>query len=111
MSFRREGKAQFNERRDWDEWLTGLAELAATAGLPPSIVGSESAWRYFVDRTYSQAGYLGLEPWYTLDQLTSTQLDAVRQLLIKWLSDRWPDAPPHSIQSLQTTFGLRFTNT
>ncbi len=111
MSFRRDGKSTHAERRSWEQWLSGVSELAATAELPPSILGSEEAWWYFVDRTYSQAGYLGEEPWYSIDSLTDPQRSAIRQLLSRWLKERWPDAPSYKIQSLQVTYGLDSTNT
>jgi len=111
MSFRRDGKSTHAEQRSWENWSRNFSELAAIARLPPSILGSEAAWWYFVDNTYSQAGYLGQEAWYSLDSLTDGQLIAIRQILSRWLKERWPDAPSHTLQRLNVTYGLDPTST
>jgi len=104
MGFRRKGKASIAKKQDWAEWLSSVAELVQLAGLPHSVLESEEAWWYFVDRTYSQAGYLSRELWFDYEAMYPPQRDAFWKLLSRWLKDRWPDAPQDKLRSLQRTY-------
>jgi len=104
MSFRRNGKSAHENERDWNNWLASVAEFTLAVGLPQSVLESEEAWWYFVDRTYSQAGYHGREAWFDRDSMSPAQREAFWQLLERWLKDRWPDAPDHALQGLHRTY-------
>jgi hypothetical protein len=104
MGFRRKGKASFANQQEWAEWLSSVAEFIHNARLPRSVLESEDAWWYFVDRTYSQAGYLSRDPWFDSASMSQPQREAFWQLLCRWLKDRWPDAPESVLQSLQRTY-------
>ena len=104
MSFRRDGKTKYSQQRDWAAWLASVDDLVLAVGLPKSILESEDSWRYFVDRTYSQAGYLGQDLWFDHSSLSQSQAEAFWQLLSRWLNDHWPDAPDYTMRSLEATY-------
>ena len=104
MSYRRDGKTKNSQQRDWAAWLASVNGLVLAVGLPVSVLENEDSWWYFVDRTYSQAGYLGQDQWFEHSSLSQSQADAFWQLLSRWLSDRWPDAPDYKIRSLEMTY-------
>ncbi|QDT75895.1 hypothetical protein I41_51400 [Lacipirellula limnantheis] len=103
MSFRRKGKALHEKTREWSEWLASVDQLVSAAEIPSSVLDTEEAWLYYIDRTYSQAGYLGKAPWFTVDLLSHDQAEAVWSLIGRWLKDRWPDAPEYMTRQLRAT--------
>lgn len=61
------------ELQSWKSWLDSHVELVAATGLPATAVEMEGAWWYFIDRTYTQAGYLGTDIWFDADTMTDEQ--------------------------------------
>lgn len=103
MSFRREGKALHDNAREWSGWLASVEQLVRAAEVPASVLDTEEAWSYYIDRTYSQAGYLGKAPWFSVDQLSHDQAEKVWALISRWLQDRWPDAPEYTTRQFRAT--------
>jgi hypothetical protein len=104
MNFRREGKTLHDKRRDWAVWLDTVSDLVRTAGLPRSVIESEDAWSYLVDKTYSQAGYLAEEPWFSIETMSAPQRAAFWELLCRWVRDRAPESPDHQLRSFEATY-------
>ncbi|PQO32422.1 hypothetical protein DTL21_19595 [Bremerella cremea] len=90
MGYRRKGKKIHVERVAWRQWLDSVHNLIADSGLPESVLIDEEAWSYFLDRGYSQAGYLGQENWFDATQLAPVQKVAVWKLIERWVADRQP---------------------
>ena len=104
-SFRRPGKTIHSERRDWDSWLDRHAKLVTATGLPSSAIETEDAWWYFLDRTYTQAGYLGTDIWFDVDTMTPDQRRECMTLIEQWIAERATDLKDHTIRGLRITYG------
>ena len=104
MGFRRAGKELHAKARDWDGWLQSVSSLVSSAGLPSSITKTEDTWWYFIERTYSQAGYLGEEVWFGVELLDIDQQAALWKLIELWLEGRWPDVPEYQRDQLRKTY-------
>lgn len=105
MSFRRDGKALHASQHAWSDWIDSVRTLVAEANVPQSVTESEENWWYFVDKTYSQAGYVGDEVWFGYENMSSEQRIAFWHLLCRWLEDWWPDVPDYKRRSLQASYG------
>lgn len=92
-SFRRQGKLIHAQRADWHQWLEQHALDVSVAQLPLSVTETEDSWWYFLDRGYSQAGYLGTENWFDFDSMTSSQMSSFRRLVDGWLIERSSHLP------------------
>ena len=104
-AFRRPGKRIHDERRHWAAWLDAHAELVTAAGLPAAAIGTEDAWWYFIDRTYTRAGFLGTDTWFGVDQMTPDQRRACVALIERWIAERNPDLNEYAARQLRATFG------
>ncbi|GAB5407097.1 MAG: hypothetical protein Aurels2KO_53280 [Aureliella sp.] len=104
-SFRRPGKSIHSERRDWDSWIDSHSGLVAAADLPSSAIETEDAWWYFLDRTYTQAGYLGTDIWFDVGTMTADQRCACMTLIEQWIAERATDLAEHTTRALRITFG------
>lgn len=102
--FRRPGKAVHSERRGWQSWVNHQAELVTESGLPVSAIETEDDWWYFLDRTYTQAGYLGSDIWFDIGTMSPKQRLACMSLIEKWIAERAPDLAEHTARALHCTF-------
>jgi hypothetical protein len=90
MSFRRDGKIEHRDERDWDAWKRSNADLLSACGLPPGVLRSHRDWNYLLDNGYWCEEYYGKHVGnieFDLDELTPDQNEAFRQLLHRTLSD------------------------
>lgn len=104
-AFRRPGKKIHTDSRDWSSWLDANSELVATAGLPATAIETEELWWYFIDRTYTQAGYVGDDIWFDVGRMSSLQRSACMTLIEQWIADRAPDLNEAIIRQLRSTYG------
>jgi len=104
-SFRRPGKTIHSQSQDWGKWLERHERLVVAAGLPSSATETEDAWWYFLDRTYTQAGYIGTDVWFDVDAMTPDQRRACMNLIEQWIAERATDVKEHNVRQLRITFG------
>ncbi len=104
-SFRRPGKSIHSKRCDWEAWLSTHADLVVAAGLPASAIETEDAWWYFLDRTYTQAGYLGTDIWFDAGTMTADQRRSCMSLIEQWIAERGADLAEYTTRALRITFG------
>lgn len=83
MSFRRNGKASHDERRDWEAWNQSHADLIAKCGLPPGILRSRRGWEYLLRYGYWCENFYEEhinKTDFSLKELTPAQREAFEQL-------------------------------
>ncbi len=105
-TFRRAGKALHAKRRKWSDWVDAHARLVVDAGLPATVIASEDTWWYFLDRTYSQAGYLGTDNWFDVGMMSPSQRSACMALIEHWASEHSPELNEDTVCQLRGIFGL-----
>jgi hypothetical protein len=80
MSFRQPKSHRDAEQRTWQVWLSRHESALRAAGLPPSVILSESHWTDFL-----QNGYLELHPeshdGFAFDQLSRDQMSRLLAVL------------------------------
>lgn len=90
MSFRRNGKSENHDRREWDTWRQAYADLLARCGLPPGVLRSRRDWEYLLRYGYwcegAYVAHIGKID-FSLNELTPAQTEAFRELLTITLSD------------------------
>ena len=90
MSFRRDGKSQHEDDRDWETWTRSNADLLPACGLPPGVLRSRRDWDYLLEHGYWCADYYGKHVGnidFDLSELAADQNDAFRELLQRTLTD------------------------
>ncbi len=90
MSFRRDGKSEHIEQRDWENWRQLHADLISECGFPPSVFRSRRDWEYLLRYGYWCEDYYGSHIGkidFDLDELDAVQTSALRRLLERTLSD------------------------
>lgn len=102
MSYRRNGKKIHANSIKWSNWLDERKFLIITAGLPTDVVKSENSFGYFIDHSYSQAGWLGKAAWFSVDDLDSKQRAALWSLIIQAYETFWSHC---SKVNLERTYG------
>lgn len=83
MSYRRPGKAAFEEQRKWAAWKQKHARLLAESGLPPGVLRSRRDWNYLLRYGYWCEGAYGEyinKIDFSLKELTPSQLEAFESL-------------------------------
>jgi hypothetical protein len=86
MAFRRKGELAHREAQEWEAWREANRDLIAAAGLPLSMLRSRRDWEYLLRYGYHCEGpYPNID--YKLDEQSSAQRNAFRQLLEMTLTD------------------------
>ena len=86
MGFRRDGKAEHEEAKQWEAWKISNDELLKTSGLAASVLRSRADWDYLMRYGYHcDDGYPNID--YSLDEMTEPQRTAFRHLLEKVLTE------------------------
>jgi hypothetical protein len=90
MNFRRDGKTEHEDEREWELWKRVNADLIPLCGLPPGVLRSRRDWEYLLEYGYWCEDYYGKHIGnidFDLDELAPEENWALRQLLQRTLTD------------------------
>lgn len=94
MSFRKDK----NDSREWQRWLARCGPALILCGVPEDAYASQRNWWYLLDHASMSTGKE--THWFTLDQLPSERLLALRDLLEREYGDR--EHPPHLLEVVRS---------